>query len=282
MTNATSMAEPIQKSEKVIELTDVVAHYGSHMVLKGVNISVYEGEIMVVMGRSGSGKSTLLRQMLALEGPTSGSVNLLNKNVSEMKAEALFDLRRDIGVAFQGGALLSSLTVEQNVMLPLTEHAKLDPQNMEIMTRMKLEVVGLSKFGHLMPSELSGGMLKRAALARAIIMDPKILFCDEPSSGLDPMTASALDDLIIKLRDVLGMSIVVITHEVESAFKIADRIAVVEDGEIVFIGSISDVKNHKSTYIQNLLNRSAEDGEIHPDEYLRRLTGDGSMKDVRL
>jgi phospholipid/cholesterol/gamma-HCH transport system ATP-binding protein len=226
------------------------------------------------MGRSGSGKSTLLRQMLALEGPTSGSVNLLNKNVSEMKAEALFDLRRDIGVAFQGGALLSSLTVEQNVMLPLTEHAKLDPQNMEIMTHMKLEVV--------MPSELSGGMLKRAALARAIIMDPKILFCDEPSSGLDPMTASALDDLIIKLRDVLGMSIVVITHEVESAFKIADRIAVVEDGEIVFIGSISDVKNNKSTYIQNLLNRSAEDGEIHPDEYLRRLTGDGSMKDVRL
>ena len=282
MTNATSMAEPIQKSEKVIELTDVVAHYGSHMVLKGVNISVYEGEIMVVMGRSGSGKSTLLRQMLALEGPTSGSVNLLNKNVSEMKAEALFDLRRDIGVAFQGGALLSSLTVEQNVMLPLTEHAKLDPQNMEIMTRMKLEVVGLSKFGHLMPSELSGGMLKRAALARAIIMDPKILFCDEPSSGLDPMTASALDDLIIKLRDVLGMSIVVITHEVESAFKIADRIAVVEDGEIVFIGSVSDVKNHESMYIQNLLNRSAEDGEIHPDEYLRRLTGDGSMKDVRL
>jgi phospholipid/cholesterol/gamma-HCH transport system ATP-binding protein len=282
MTNATSMAEPIQKSEKVIELTDVVAHYGSHMVLKGVNISVYEGEIMVVMGRSGSGKSTLLRQMLALEGPTSGSVNLLNKNVSEMKAEALFDLRRDIGVAFQGGALLSSLTVEQNVMLPLTEHANLDPQNMKIMTRMKLEVVGLSKFGHLMPSELSGGMLKRAALARAIIMDPKILYCDEPSSGLDPMTASALDDLIIKLRDVLGMSIVVITHEVESAFKIADRIAVVEDGEIVFIGSTSDVKNHKSTYIQNLLNRSAEDGEIHPDEYLRRLTGDGSMKDVRL
>ena len=282
MTNATSMAEPIQKSEKVIELTDVVAHYGSHMVLKGVNISVYEGEIMVVMGRSGSGKSTLLRQMLALEGPTSGSVNLLNKNVSEMKAEALFDLRRDIGVAFQGGALLSSLTVEQNVMLPLTEHAKLDLQNMEIMTRMKLEVVGLSKFGHLMPSELSGGMLKRAALARAIIMDPKILFCDEPSSGLDPMTASALDDLIIKLRDVLGMTVVVITHEVESAFKIADRIAVVEDGEIVFIGSISDVKNNKSTYIQNLLNRSAEDGEIHPDEYLRRLTGDGSMKDVRL
>jgi phospholipid/cholesterol/gamma-HCH transport system ATP-binding protein len=282
MTNATSMAEPIQKSEKVIELTDVVAHYGSHMVLKGVNISVYEGEIMVVMGRSGSGKSTLLRQMLALEGPTSGSVNLLNKNVSEMKAEALFDLRRDIGVAFQGGALLSSLTVEQNVMLPLTEHAKLDSQNMEIITRMKLEVVGLSKFGHLMPSELSGGMLKRAALARAIIMDPKILFCDEPSSGLDPMTASALDDLIIKLRDVLGMTVVVITHEVESAFKIADRIAVVEDGEIVFIGSVSDVKNHESTYIQNLLNRSAEDGEIHPDEYLRRLTGDGSMRDVRL
>ncbi len=282
MTIETNTVSPIQKRKKVIELTDVFAHYGSHMVLKGVNISVYEGEIMVIMGRSGSGKSTLLRHMLALEGPTSGAVNLLNKNVSEMKAEALFDLRRDIGVAFQGGALLSSLTVEQNVMLPLTEHAKIDPQTMEIMTRMKLEVVGLSKFGHLMPSELSGGMLKRAALARAIIMDPKILFCDEPSSGLDPITASALDDLIIKLRDVLGMSVVVITHEVESAFKIADRIAVVEDGEIVFIGSLSEVKNHESSYIQNLLHRRAEDGETDSDKYLRRLTGDGSMKDVRL
>jgi phospholipid/cholesterol/gamma-HCH transport system ATP-binding protein len=267
---------------KVIEVTDVVAHYGPRMVLNGVNVSVHEGEIMVVMGRSGSGKSTLLRHMLALELPTSGSVTLLNSDVSAIGAEALFDLRRDIGVAFQGGALLSSLTVEQNIMLPLTEHSKLDRQTMEIMTRMKLEVVGLSKFGHLMPSELSGGMLKRAALARAIVMDPKILFCDEPSSGLDPMTASALDDLIIKLRDVLGMSVVVITHEVESAFKIADRIAVVDDGEIVFIGTVSEVKKHKSTYIQNLLNRSAEDGEIHPEEYLRRLTGDGSVKDLNL
>ncbi|MBT3765412.1 MAG: ATP-binding cassette domain-containing protein [Rhodospirillales bacterium] len=267
---------------KVIEVTDVVAHYGPRMVLNGVNVSVHEGEIMVVMGRSGSGKSTLLRHMLALELPTSGSVTLLNSDVSAIGAEALFDLRRDIGVAFQGGALLSSLTVEQNIMLPLTEHSKLDRQTMEIMTRMKLEVVGLSKFGHLMPSELSGGMLKRAALARAIVMDPKILFCDEPSSGLDPMTASALDDLIIKLRDVLGMSVVVITHEVESAFKIADRIAVVDDGEIVFIGTVSEVKKHKSTYIQNLLNRSVEDGEIHPEKYLRRLTGDGSVKELNL
>jgi phospholipid/cholesterol/gamma-HCH transport system ATP-binding protein len=281
MTKKMDVTAPTKKRNKVIELVDVVAHYGSRMVLKGVNISVYEGEIMVVMGRSGSGKSTLLRHMLALEGPTSGSINLLNKNVSEMKAEALFDLRRDIGVAFQGGALLSSLTVEQNVMLPLTEHLKIDFQSMEIMTRTKLDVVGLSKFGHLMPSELSGGMLKRAALARAIIMDPKILFCDEPSSGLDPITASALDELIIKLRDVLGMSVVIITHEVESAFKIADRIAVVEDGEIVFTGSLSEVKNHESSYIQNLLTRRAEDGGIHPDEYLRRLANDGVMKGVR-
>ena len=267
---------------KVIELTDVVAHYGPRRVLNGVNISVHKGEIMVIMGRSGSGKSTLLRHMLALELPTSGAVTLLNQNVSAIGAEALFELRRDIGVAFQGGALLSSLTVEQNIMLPLTEHAKLDQKTMETMTRMKLEVVGLSKFGRLMPSELSGGMLKRAALARAIVMDPKILFCDEPSSGLDPMTASALDELIIKLRDVLGMSVVVITHEVESAFKIADRIAVVEDGEIIFIGSVAEVKKHESSYIQNLLNRNAEDGEIHPDEYLRRLTGEGSMRDLNL
>ena len=142
----------------------------------------------------------------------------------------LYALARKMGVAFQGGALFSSMTVGENVMLPLREHTKLDRETMQIMMRLKLEIVNLAGFEHLMPSELSGGMIKRAAFARAIIMDPALLFCDEPSAGLDPVVSAALDELILRLRDALGMTIVVVTHELESAFRIADRITVLDKG----------------------------------------------------
>ena len=159
-------------------------------------------------------------------------------------------------------------------MLPLYEHANLDMLTMEIMARMKLEVVDLAGFEGLMPAELSGGMIKRAAFARAVIMDPKLLFCDEPSAGLDPVVASALDDLILKLRDALQMTVVVVTHELESVFKIADRVTVLDRGHILFIGSVDELRNNKSERIQNLLNRRPEDESMDPDEYLRRLTGE--------
>ncbi len=258
----------------VIEVRDLVTHYGERMILKGIDMDVREGEIMVIMGGSGSGKSTLLRHLLALELPTSGTVTLFGKELGSISAREMFALRRRLGVAFQGGALFSSMTVGENIMLPLYEHTDLDRKTMEIMTRMKLEVVSLSGFEDLMPAELSGGMIKRAALARAIVMDPKILFCDEPSAGLDPVVSSAIDELILNLREALGMSIVVVTHELASAFKIADRITVLDQGIILFIGTVEEVRDHDSERIQNLLNRRMENEAVDPEEYLRRLTGE--------
>ncbi|MBL4690382.1 MAG: ATP-binding cassette domain-containing protein [Rhodospirillales bacterium] len=258
---------------KVIEVDNLVTHYGEREILKGVTLDVRENEIMVIMGGSGSGKSTLLRHVMALEQHTSGAMKILGQDIDALSALEMFDLRKKLGVAFQGGALFSSMTVGENVMLPLSEHTGLDRMTMEIMMRMKLEVVSLSGFENLMPAELSGGMIKRAAFARAIIMDPKILFCDEPSAGLDPVVASALDDLILDMRDALGMSIVVVTHELDSTFKIADRITILDQGKILFIGTVDEVRNSKIERVQNLLNRRPEDDTIDPDEYLGRLTG---------
>jgi phospholipid/cholesterol/gamma-HCH transport system ATP-binding protein len=258
---------------RVIEVEDLVSFYGPRQILRGVSVEVVEGEIMVIMGGSGSGKSTLLRHLMALEWPTSGTVRLLGRDLAALSAREMFELRKKIGVAFQGGALFSSMTVGENIMLPLHEHTELDPTTMRIMARLKLEVVDLAGFEDLMPSELSGGMIKRAAMARAIIMDPKILFCDEPSAGLDPVVASAIDDLILRLRDAVGMSVVVVTHELESAFKIADRITVLDKGETLFIGTVEELRNHPSERIQNLLNRRAEDEAVDADAYMRRLTG---------
>ncbi|MBL6931364.1 MAG: ATP-binding cassette domain-containing protein [Rhodospirillales bacterium] len=258
----------------VIEVEDLVTHYGGRKILDGVSMNVTEGEIMVIMGGSGSGKSTLLRYMMALERQTSGTIKLLDQDIGKLNQQEMFGLRKKIGVAFQGGALFSSMTVGENIMLPLYEHAHLDMMTMEIMARMKLEVVDLAGFEDLMPAELSGGMIKRAAFARAVIMDPKLLFCDEPSAGLDPVVASALDDLILKLRDALQMTVVVVTHELDSVFKIADRVTVLDRGHILFIGTVEELRNNKSERIQNLLNRRPEDETIDPDEYLRRLTGE--------
>ena len=263
---------------KLIEIENLVTHYGARKILKGVSLDVHEGEIMVMMGRSGSGKSTLLRHILGLETPTSGAIRILGQDIGRLGMDEAFELRRKLGVAFQGGALFSSMPVGENIILPLVEHTKLDRNTMMIMARMKLEVVKMAGFENLMPSELSGGMLKRAALARAIIMDPTILFCDEPGSGLDPMTADALDDLILHLREATGMTIVVVAHEVQSAFKIADRIAVMDHGEILFVGSVAEVRNHPSERIQNLLQRQAEDDIIDPEDYLRRLMGEGRLE----
>ena len=265
---------PAPAPRKVIEVDNLITHYGPRLILKGVSLDVREGEIMVIMGGSGSGKSTLLRHLMALETATSGTMRILGQDITTLTMRELLALRRKMGVAFQGGALFSSMTVGDNIMLPLREHTDLDRKTMEIMARLKLEVVDLAGFENLMPAELSGGMIKRAAFARAIIMDPRILFCDEPSAGLDPVVSSALDELILRLRDAMGMAIVVVTHELESAFKIADRITVLDRGEILFIGTVAELRSHPSGRIQNLLNRRMEDDPIDPDEYLRRLMGE--------
>ena len=258
--------------EPVIEVRDLVAHYGARRILNEVNLTVMPGEIMVIMGASGSGKSTLLRHLLGLRRPTSGTVRVLGKDINRIPARQMHALRRSMGVAFQGGALFGSMTVGENVCLPLREHTKLDENTMRIMSRMKLEVVNLGGFEDLMPSELSGGMTKRAALARAIIMDPRLLFFDEPSAGLDPIAAAELDDLILRLRQAMNMTIVVVTHELVSAFKIADRITVIDEGEILMTGTVEEVRASDNERVQNLLHRRPRDELVDADDYLRRLT----------
>jgi phospholipid/cholesterol/gamma-HCH transport system ATP-binding protein len=185
----------------------------------------------------------------------------------------MFELRKNMGVAFQGGALLSSLTVGENVQLPLVEHTRLDKKTMKIMARMKLEVVNLGGFDHLMPAQLSGGMIKRAAVARAIVMDPQLMFFDEPSAGLDPVVSAELDELILRLRDAMHMTIVVVTHELHSAYKIADRITVLDKGHILMTGTVDEVRASGNERIQSLLNRTPGTAELSADEYLNRLSG---------
>ena len=225
---------PEQADTNVIEVERLVTHYGEREILKGVNLQVRQGEIMVIMGGSGSGKTTLMRNLLGLNRPTSGSIRVFGSEITRISARELYALRRKMGVSFQGGALLGSLSVAENIELPLRQHTKLDENTIRIMTRMKLEVVNLAGFEDLMPSELSGGMLKRAALARSIIMDPSLLFFDEPSAGLDPVVSAELDELILRLKDAMQVTIVVVTHELESAFKIADRITVLGQGTVSY------------------------------------------------
>lgn len=256
-----------------IEVTDLVTYYGERNILKGINLTVYQGEIMVIMGSSGCGKSTLLRHLLGLNRPARGRVRLLGKDINRVSAREMHELRKEMGVAFQGGALFGSMTVGENVRLPLREHTRLDATTMRIMSRMKLEVVNMASFEYMMPAELSGGMTKRVALARAVIMDPKLLFFDEPSAGLDPVAAAELDELILRLRQAMKMTIVVVTHELESAFKIADRITVLDQGEILMTGSVNEVNSSGNERIQNLLNRKARQETVNADEYLERLTG---------
>ena len=265
-------ADNDSRPEPVIEIRDLVAHYGSRRILDQINLTVNTGEIMIIMGGSGSGKSTLLRHLLGLNVPTSGSVKLLGVDIASASVDELHQLRKGMGVAFQGGALFSSMTVGENIKLPLREHAKLDEATMNIMARIKLEVVNLSGFENLMPAQLSGGMIKRAAVARAIIMDPKLLFFDEPSAGLDPVVSAELDEMILRLRDAMRMSIVVVTHELDSAFKIADRITVLDQGRILITGTVDDVRNCDNPRVQDLLNRRPREEEINADEYLARLT----------
>ena len=261
-----------QANQAVVEVKQLSTHYGERRVLDDVNLSVATGEIHVVMGASGSGKSTLLRHLLGLRRPTSGSVHLLGHDLASMNKPGLYELRKQIGVAFQHGALFGSLSLIENVELPLREHTRLDDNTIGIMSRMKLEMMNLAGFEHLMPAELSGGMLKRAGLTRAVVMDPKLLFFDEPSAGLDPVTSAELDECILALRDALRMTIVVVTHELDSAFKIADRISILNEGSVIESGSVDEVRQSNDPRILNLLNREPRHDSVDPELYLRRLT----------
>jgi phospholipid/cholesterol/gamma-HCH transport system ATP-binding protein len=255
-----------------IDVHALTTHYGKRKILDAIDFQVEQREIRVIMGGSGSGKSTLLRHLLGLHRPTSGSIRLLGRDINALGPKELLEFKREMGVSFQGGALFTSMTVGENVALPLREHFKLDENTIRIMSRLKLEVVSLGGFQDLMPSQLSGGMIKRAALARAIVMDPKLLFFDEPSAGLDPVVSAELDELILKLRDALGMTIVVVTHELDSAFKIADKITVLDQGKVLLTGTVKEVRASTIARVQDLLNRRPREVEMDTDAYLKRLT----------
>lgn len=260
-----------EAKQHLIEVSDLVSHYGERQVLNNISLDVHENEILVIMGASGSGKSTFLKHLLGLKPASSGSIRMLGREITAMNRRELFELRREIGVAFQGGALFSSLSLIENIELPLHEHTRLDRETIQIMARMKLEMMDLLDHEHLMPAELSGGMLKRAGLARAVIMDPRLLFFDEPSSGLDPVTSAELDDLIKQLRDALNMTIVVITHEMQSALNIADRVTVLHYGEQIFTGDVDELQRSADTRILNMLHRKPAKHDVDSN-YLDQLT----------
>ena len=262
------------ENSNAIEIRDLVVDYGARRILNEISFDIRQGEIMVIMGGSGAGKSTLLRCMLGLKSPTAGNIHMLGTDICHASRDELYKLREQMGVAFQGGALFTSMSVAENIQLPLREHTDLDENTIQIMTRIKLDMVNLLPHENLMPSELSGGMTKRAALARAIIMDPKLLFFDEPSAGLDPITSAELDELIISLKESMNMTIVVVTHELESVFAIADRIAILGDGALIQVGTPDEIKASTDERVVNLLNRTPRESVVDGDQHLQRLTAE--------
>ena len=213
-----------------IEVRELVRVFGTQTVLAGINLDVKEGETMVIMGGSGCGKSTLLRHLIGSLKPTSGSIHLFGEDISVLPEAEMDRVRRKFGILFQSGALFNSMTIADNVALPLREHTDLDHHIIDIQVKIKLELVGLREHADKFPSQISGGMKKRAGLARALALDPRILFYDEPSAGLDPVTSAEIDQLMLDLTRKLGVTSVVVTHEMDSAFTIADRMVMLDKG----------------------------------------------------
>jgi phospholipid/cholesterol/gamma-HCH transport system ATP-binding protein len=244
--------------EPAIQVLDVVKRYGKRTVLDRIRLDVFKGETLVILGGSGSGKSTLLRLMIGNVKPDEGDIDSLGKSLARMSAAELAAYRKNIGVLFQSGALFNSMSVADNVALPLREHTDLPEETIDIMVKIKLELVGLREHADKMPSELSGGMKKRAGLARAIALDPQILFYDEPSAGLDPVTSAEIDQLIMDLNKKLGVTSVVVTHEMDSAFRIADRMVLLDQGKFVVSGTPDEMKNSKDPLVHQFIFGLAE------------------------
>ena len=217
-----------EEKTPIIVVKDLAARFGKNVVFEGVNFQVYKGEVLVIVGASGCGKSTLLRIMIGLQKPYSGQVLYQGTDITHAEEKELNEYRQNIGVLFQSGALFSSMTIKENIELPLQEYTDLDPAMIDTIIKMKLGLVNLAGYENYHPSELSGGMKKRAGIARAIALDPRVLFFDELSAGLDPVTAAELDDLIIKTDEALGTTMVIVTHELESIYKIAHRVLMLD------------------------------------------------------
>jgi phospholipid/cholesterol/gamma-HCH transport system ATP-binding protein len=227
---------PAPREEPVITCRNVVKQFEGRTVLADITFDVQPGETMVVMGGSGCGKSTLLRCMIGSHDIDGGEITLFGKNIRGLSREEMDDVRKNFGILFQSGALFNSMTVAENVALPLREHTDLEPSTVDIMVKIKLELVGLREHADKFPAQISGGMKKRAGLARALALDPRILFYDEPSAGLDPVTSAEIDRLIVDLTRKVGVTSVVVTHEMDSAFAIADRMIMLDKGRVLMQG----------------------------------------------
>ena len=260
--------------ETAIEVSNLVTHYGDREILKNISLSIPKGMTTVILGGSGCGKSTLLKHLIGLLKPTKGKINILGNDITAMNEDRLNEVRKKMGILFQGAALLNSMTIMDNVSLPLREHTKLKESTIEIMVRMKLDLVGLSGFDAFYPSQLSGGMKKRAGLARALALDPELLFFDEPSAGLDPVTAAGLDELILKLGKVFRMTIVVVTHELPSVFAIADYVIMLDKGEVLFSGTLEELRASDHPRIRMFLVRKPEEEMYSPEDYFRVIAGE--------
>ena len=260
--------------EVVIKTENIVKKFGDRIVLNGVNLEIYKGETFVIMGGSGCGKSTLLRHMIGSYKPDKGNVHILGKDITGLPEDDMDKIRKRIGMSFQSSALFDSMNVGENVSLPLREHTKLEDSVIDIVIKMKLELVGLRGFEDLMPSELSGGMKKRVGLARAIAMDPEIIFYDEPTAGLDPIVAGVIDKLILDLSQKLSITSVVVTHDMGSVFKIADRIAMLYEGKVIQVGTKEEIKNSKNELVRQFI-AGSPDGPIkffqQKDDYLEQI-----------
>jgi phospholipid/cholesterol/gamma-HCH transport system ATP-binding protein len=247
--------------EVSIQIKDLVKSFNGRTVLNGINLKVYKGETLVIMGGSGCGKSTLLRHMVGTHKPDSGSVIIKGKDITVLSESEFDKIRKIYGMVFQNAALYDSMTVKDNIALALREHTKLAPDIIDIMVKMKLELVGLSGFENFMPSELSGGMRRRVGLARAISMDPEMVFYDEPTAGLDPIVAGVIDKLILDLSRKLNITSIVVTHDMKSVFSIADRIIMLYDGKVIAEGAMEDIKNSDDPRVRQFVSGSP-DGPI--------------------
>src|ERR1700681_520087 len=261
-------------TEPVLSLRNLRVSYGEREILHGITFDVVQGETLVILGGSGSGKSTLLRTLVGLEKPSAGEVWIKGRDLAKASAAEMDEIRRKIGMSFQGGALFGSMTVGENVGLPLREHTQLEDSTIEIILRLKLQQVGLEGFEYYMPSQLSGGMRKRAAVARALAMDPEILFFDEPSAGLDPIIAAGIDQLILELKRAFHMTIIVVTHELASAFLIADRMLLIDKGNIVALGTTEEMRSSTQPRVRQFLDRIAEPEVSGELDYLQMLTAE--------
>jgi len=258
------LAETADSSDAVISIRGLRTAFGPRVIHDGIDLDVYRGEVLALVGGSGSGKTVLLREMIMLHQMNAGSIRLFGTSITGISGHMAQQLRSRIGVLFQQGALFSSLTVLENVGFPLREHTHLDKSVIDSLARVKIVQAGLQpEAGPLYPSELSGGMIKRAALARAMVLDPELLFLDEPTSGLDPNSAGSFDELVLNLKDLLGLTIVMVTHDLDSLWTVADRVAVLGGAKLRGVDSMqvlsSSTEPHIREYFQGPRARNAQE-----------------------